>query len=65
MGSKRFITAQDIVEELDVSISYAYKLIRKLNAEREAKGFVTIKGRVSRQYFDERIYGMTDKREVV
>lgn len=65
MGSKRFITAQDIVEELDVSVSYAYKLIRKLNAEREAKGFVTIKGRVSRQYFDERIYGTTDKREVV
>ena len=61
MTSKRFITAKDVVE----SSSYAYKLIRKLNAEREADGFVTIKGRVSRQYFDERIYGTTDKKEVV
>ena len=65
MTNKRFITAKDVVEELGVSISYAYKLIRKLNAEREAYGFVTIKGRVSRMYFDERIYGTTDKKEVV
>ncbi len=65
MANKRFITAKDVVEELGVSTSYAYKLMRKLNAEREADGFVTIKGRVSRQYFDERIYGITDKKEVV
>lgn len=65
MTNKRFITAKDVVEELVVSTSYAYKLIRELNAERAADGFVTIKGRVSRQYFDERIYGTTDKKEVV
>lgn len=65
MANKRFITAKDVVEELGVSTSYAYKLIRKLNTEREADGFVTIKGRVSRQYFDERIYGTIDKKEVV
>lgn len=65
MANKRFITAKDVMEELGVSTSYAYKLIRKLNAEREADGFVTIKGRVSRQYFNERIYGTTDKKEVV
>ena len=65
MTSKRFITAKDVVEELGVSSSYAYKLIRKLNAERAADGFGTIKGRVRRQYFDERIYGTTDKKEVV
>ena len=63
MTNKRFITAKDVVEELGVSTSY--KLIRELNAERAADGFVTIKGRVSRQYFDERIYGTTDKKEVV
>lgn len=65
MANKRFITAKDVMEELGVSTSYAYKLIRKLNVEREADGFVTIKGRVSRQYFNERIYGTTDKKEVV
>jgi len=53
MKNKRFITAKDVVEELGVSISYAYKLIRKLNVERETDGFVKIKERVSRKYFDE------------
>lgn len=65
MARTRFVTAQDVEEELGVSLSYAYKLIRRLNAEREEQGFVTIKGRVSRRYFEERIYGITDKSEVV
>ena len=57
MENKRFLTAQDVVEMLNVSLSYTYKLIRRLNAGLESEGFVTIKGRVSTQYFMERIYG--------
>ena len=55
MESKRFFTATDIQEMLGVSLSYAYKLIRKLNAELEAEGLVTIKGRISIKYLMERI----------
>ena len=47
MENKRFLTAQDVMEMLGVSLSYSYKLIRRLNAELEADGFVTIKGLVS------------------
>ena len=36
---------------------YAYKLIRQLNEELKEKGFITITGRVNRQYFYERLYG--------
>lgn len=57
-------TAQDVMEMLDVSLSYAYKLIRRLNAELESEGFVTIKGRVTTQYFMERIYGLSTDKEV-
>ena len=64
MENKRFLTAQDVMEMLDVSLSYAYKLIRRLNAELEADGFVTIKGRVSTQYFMKRIYGLSTDKEV-
>jgi len=39
----RFIRADDVARELDVSKHYAYKLIRKLNEELKAKGFVTIR----------------------
>lgn len=49
--------ADEVAEELDVSKAYAYKIIRQLNDELSAKGFITVAGRVSRQYFSERIYG--------
>lgn len=51
----RFIRTDDVAQELNVSKSYAYKLIRKLNEELKAKGFITIAGRVNRQYFYERL----------
>ena len=50
----RFIRAEDVAQELNVSKPYAYKLIRQLNEELKAKGFITIAGRVNRQYFYER-----------
>ena len=65
MEKKRFMTAKDVKEMLDVSLSYAYKLIRKLNAEQEAEGLVTIKGRISRKYLMKRIYGLDDEEKEV
>lgn len=53
----RFIRVDEVAEELDVSKPYAYKLIRQLNEELKAKGYLTIAGRVNRQYFIERLYG--------
>lgn len=41
MENKRFLTAQDVMEMLGVSLSYSYKLIRRLNSELEADGFVS------------------------
>ena len=52
----KFIRADDVAQELNVSKPYAYKPIRKLNEELKAKGFITIAGRVNRQYFYERLY---------
>ena len=46
----RFIRAGDVAQELNVSKLYAYKLIRKLNEELKAQGFITIAGRVNRRY---------------
>lgn len=53
----KFIRVEDVARELCVSKPYAYKLIRKLNEELKAQGFITIAGRVNRQYFYERLYG--------
>ena len=53
-----FINASEIQQTMGVSRSYAYKLIKKLNAELESRGFLTIDGKTSRCYFNERFYGM-------
>ena len=52
----KFIRAEEVAQELSVSKPYA-QLIRQLNEELKAKGFITITGRVNRQYFYERLYG--------
>ena len=46
-----------------MSRSYAYRLIKQLNAELREKGYMTIAGRVNRQYFRERLYGISDQKE--
>ena len=63
MSETLFIRAKDIAEEMGVSEAYGYKLIRQLNNELKEQGFVTVQGRLSRQYFEERIYGTKSKEE--
>lgn len=53
----------EVARELDISISHTYKIMRQLNEELEAKGFVTVSGRLNRQYFNERLYGAERKEE--
>lgn len=63
MSRALFIKADEIARELGVSKPYAYKLIRKLNADMEKKGYITISGRVSRAYFEEKVYGVKSTQE--
>ena len=51
-----------MAKELGISRSFAYKLIRQLNQELKARGFLTIAGRINRDYLRERLY--TAEREV-
>ena len=59
MNSKNFIKAEEVAQELEVSKQYAYKLVREMNDELKKKGFITIAGRVSRKFFEEKLYGLT------
>jgi Mn-dependent DtxR family transcriptional regulator len=58
MTNSIFIKADEIAEELGVSKPYAYKLVKRMNEELRERGFVTIPGRVSRQYYREKVYGV-------
>ena len=59
MTGKLFLNAKDVAEIMDVSVSMAYKIIKKLNAELKEKGCITVSGKISRKYFEEKVYGTT------
>ena len=58
MSRERFVKAEELAYELGVSKPFAYKLIREMNEELQKQGFITISGRVSRQFFEEKFYGL-------
>ena len=57
MANSIFIKADELAKELDISQGLAYKMIAKWNEELKAKGYTTVGGRVSRRYYQEKIYG--------
>lgn len=55
MMNKSFMTTEDVAEEMGVSKSYAYKVIKQLNEELQQMGYLTVPGRVNTNYFRKRI----------
>ena len=55
---KIYYTAEDLVEMLGVSKAKAYQIIKLLNEELEKNNYITLQGKVSRAYFNERWYGL-------
>ena len=62
MSETTFMKVDEVAEQLGVSKSYAYKIVQELNTELKEQGFLTISGRVNKQYFMERTcYGAIRK----
>lgn len=61
MSKPLFIKADEVAKDLEVSKPYAYKLIKMLNDDLKKEGFITISGRVSRVYYNEKLYGIKSK----
>ena len=53
----KLIGVDEVCEQLNVSRAYAYKVIRKLNAEMQGNGCLVVPGKVSRSFFEERFFG--------
>ena len=60
--SNTFMRVEDVAEELSVSKSYAYKIVQKLNAELKNMGYLTIAGRINKQYFTEKLCYIKNER---
>lgn len=61
--SKQFMTAAEVAEIMGYSIGQGYKVIRELNAELKAQGYIIRTGMIPRKYFYERT-GLADQEEV-
>jgi len=53
--SNTFMNVNEVAIELGVSKSYAYKVVQKLNEEMKSMGYLTISGRVNKQYFMKKV----------
>lgn len=53
--NQTFMRVEEVAGELGVSKSYAYKVVQRLNADLKSMGYLTVSGRVSRQYFLEKL----------
>lgn len=56
-NTKMYLNANEVATCMQISVPMAYKIIRRLNTELTAMGYLVVAGRVSRRYFEEKIYG--------
>ena len=63
MENTSFMKVDEVAQDLGISKSYAYKIVQKLNEELKNKGFLTISGRVNKQYFMERTCYSAERKE--
>lgn len=54
------IRAEEVAERLGISRTSAYSIIKELNQELAGKGYMTVTGRISKDYFEQRYFGWKD-----
>ena len=57
MANSIFMNSEEVQEFLGVSRTESYRIIKRLNEELKANGYMVISGRVSRKYLEEKVYG--------
>ena len=62
--TKQVYTAKEVAALCGISESTSYKIIAQLNKELAEKGYLTFRGKVSRAYFNDRMYGGIVESEV-
>lgn len=52
----KFLNAEIVSSMLNISKSMAYRIIKQLNDELKQQGKITIPGKISKRYFEEKVY---------
>ena len=58
----RMLRAKEVSEILQIGETKAYQIIRQLNEELARKGYLTVRGRISETYFQQRVFGAGHER---
>ena len=59
MQGDLYYTAAEVQEMLGVSRGKAYQMVKDLNEELEARGFIVIAGKIPKKFFEDHFYGMS------
>lgn len=57
MTTEYMVGAEEVAKELGISRGYAYKLIKKLNDELSAQGYIVISGKLPKAFLQTKFYG--------
>ena len=59
-----YMTVEEVAKALKISKSFAYKVVREMNAELKELGYFTVSGKVNKQFFlDQTCYDAAKVRE--
>lgn len=55
---KMYLSVEDVAEVFDISVSFAYRVVERMNADLAGKNYYVILGRVPTRYIEDKIYGL-------
>lgn len=55
MAGQNFMTVEEVAQELRVSKSKAYEVVRNLNRELQEMGYLTVAGRINTTFFHKKV----------
>ena len=55
-----YLSVEDIAELFGLSVSFAYRVVERMNADLASKNYYVILGRVPTRYVEDKIYGFSD-----
>lgn len=64
MIEKLYYTADEIAQMVGVGRTTSYKMVNQMNAELLKQGFLVVKGKIPKEYFDAKYYGGSHTVEV-
>ena len=61
MRTGYMMTVEDVMNELGVKRSKAYSILKELNEELAKEGYVAVRGKIPRPYWETKFYGCSQR----